>query len=229
MFSKDSTRAMRLRVGKLSSWPAPPLLWTGHAGYIKSVSYSPNAARVVTGSDDRTIRIWDAESGTVVGEPLTGHTAGVNAVVYSPDGRHIISGSSDHTIRIWDAEAGATLGSSLEGHTGLVAPIAYSSDRVSGSFSENTCVRNPFPYTPIRSSPCNSTHPRFYAKPDKDGWVRDEEGGLLYWVPQDCREGLHSAAVMTIPLTSRVRSVSLDFDDFAFGTSWTQFFKITPS
>jgi hypothetical protein len=61
----------------------------------------------------------------------------------------------------------------------------------------------------------------FIAQPDPDGWVRDSEGGLLYWVPPDCRTGLHSPALLTIPLTSHIRSVSLDFEDFAFGTSWT--------
>jgi hypothetical protein len=62
-----------------------------------------------------------------------------------------------------------------------------------------------------------------------DGWVRDSEGGLLYWVPHECRSSVHSPALMTIPLTSRNRSVSLDFDDIAFGTSWTQIFKSAPS
>ncbi len=72
-------------------------------------------------------------------------------------------------------------------------------------------------------------HADFCAKPDPDGWVRDSEGGLLYWVPPDCRTGLNSSARMTIPLTSRNRSVSLDFHDFAFGTSWTQILNNAPS
>ena len=71
-------------------------------------------------------------------------------------------------------------------------------------------------------------HPSCSAKPDKDGWVKNSEGGLLYWVPHNHRESVHSPAVMTIPLTSRNRSVSLDFDDFAFGTSWGQIFKSAP-
>ena len=107
MFDREFTRAIKVRVGNLSSWPGPPSEWTGHAGCVRSVSYSPNGARVVTGSEDHTIRIWDAESGVVVGEPLTGHDGNVNCVAYSPDGRHIISGSGDHTIRIWDAKTGA--------------------------------------------------------------------------------------------------------------------------
>src|SRR5258706_5483371 len=116
MFSSEFTRAISIRVGKLSSWPAPPLEWTGHADSIRSMCYSPDGTRVVSGSNDKTIRIWDAKSGTVIGEPLTGHTSGVNSVAYSPDGRHITSGSTDSTIRIWDAETGTAVGNPLEGH-----------------------------------------------------------------------------------------------------------------
>ena len=87
-----------MRRGKLSSWPAPPLQWIGHTGPVYCMSYSPNGSHIATGSSDRTIQIWDAESGAVVGEPLKGHTKRVCSVSYSPDGRHIISGSNDGTI-----------------------------------------------------------------------------------------------------------------------------------
>src|SRR5258707_3420572 len=136
MFDREFSRAIKMRVGNLSSWPAPPLEWTGHAGCVRSASYSPNGARGITGSDDHTIRIWDAESGAVVGEPLTGHDQGVNSVAYSPDGRHIISGSDDRTVRIWDAETGAAVGNPLEGHAQSVGSVAYSPDSrhiISGS------------------------------------------------------------------------------------------------
>src|SRR5258706_235331 len=99
---------------------------------------------------------------------------------------------------------------------------------VSGFYDNTTHVLDPFPYAYIRPSSCNPTHPNFCAKPDKDGWVKDSEGGLLYWVPHECRISVHSPAVMTIPLTSCKGTVSLDFDDFAFGTSWSQIFKSAP-
>ncbi len=126
ILDSEFTRAIKMRVGNQSSWPAPPVEWTGHAGPILSVIYSPNGARVVTGSDDKTIRIWDTESGAIVGEPLTGHNGWVQSVAYSPNGQHIISGSSDCTIRIWDAETGAPVGDPLEGHTDSVLSVAYS-------------------------------------------------------------------------------------------------------
>ena len=103
--------------GRLMSWPAPPLEWIGHADAITCTSYSPNGHQIISGSRDGTIRIWDAETGVVIGEPIKGHTGAVKSVAYSPDGRHVISGSADMTIRIWDAETGAAVGNPLEGHS----------------------------------------------------------------------------------------------------------------
>ena len=222
LFSREFTRVIKIRAGNLLSWPAPPLKWTGHADDVNCVRYSPNGTRIATGSDDNTIRIWDSESGAVVGEPLTGHAGSVTSVAYSLDGRRIISGSSDRTIRIWDADTGAAVGKPLEGHTDYVRSVGYSPDGrhiVSGSSDKTILVHHDIP---IQPSSCNPRHASFCAKPGLDGWVRDSEDGLLYWVPQDCREGLNSPARLTIPLTSRNRSVSLDFDDFAYGTSWIQ-------
>ena len=109
----------------------------------------------------------------------------VQSIAYSPDGQHIISGSSDLTIRIWDSETGAAPGSALEGHADLMKSIAYSSDRryiVSGSYDETTRVWEPSPRFSIRPS-CKPIQPDLFAMPDMDGWVRDSEGGLLYWYP----------------------------------------------
>jgi WD40 repeat protein len=92
IFSTHFTKAIKMRIGKLLSWPAPQE-WIGHTDAVLCTSYSPNGIHVVTGSSDNTIRIWDAETGAVVGEPLVGHTGEVTSVAYSPDGRYIISGS----------------------------------------------------------------------------------------------------------------------------------------
>ena len=128
MFKKEFTRAIKMQLGNLSSWPAPPLEWTRHTGQVRSVSYLLNGACVVTGSKDGTIRIWDAESGTVVGKPLTEHNGMVHSVAYSPNRHYIISGSHDHTIRIWDAKTGAKVSNPLKGHTDNVSSVAYSPD-----------------------------------------------------------------------------------------------------
>ena len=58
----------------------------------------------MSGSDDKTIRLWDAETGAQSRGPLVGHQGWVRSVAFSRDGTRIVSGSSDNTIRWWDAE-----------------------------------------------------------------------------------------------------------------------------
>jgi WD40 repeat protein len=106
----------------------------GHTGEVRAVAYNPDGSRIVSGSSDTTIKIWDAENGWER-RTLTGHTLPVNSVAYSPDGRRIASGSRDNTVKIWDAESGRKL-RTLEGHTSTVKSVAYSPDGrriVSGS------------------------------------------------------------------------------------------------
>jgi len=77
----------------------------GHTDRVRAVAVSPDGRFIVSGSDDRTVKVWEAESGQLL-RSLAGHTGGVNAVAVSPDRRWIISGSDDHTIRAWDPESG---------------------------------------------------------------------------------------------------------------------------
>jgi hypothetical protein len=117
------------------------LLWTfeGHGDPVNAVAFSPDGRRIVSGSDDNTLRLWDAETGAAVGAPLEGHGGSVRAVAFSPDGRRIVSGSWDKTLRLWDAETGAAVGAPLEGHGDWVRAVAFSPDGrriVSGSWDK---------------------------------------------------------------------------------------------
>ena len=68
-----------------------------------SVAFSPDGARVASGSEDITLRLWDVKTVAALGEPLRGHTEVVTSVAFSPDGARIASGSWDNTLRLWDA------------------------------------------------------------------------------------------------------------------------------
>jgi WD40 repeat protein len=107
--------------------------------HVNSVAFSPDGSRIVSGSLDNTIRLWDAETGDAIGKPLEGHSSSVNSVAFSPDGSRIVSGSSDNTIRLWDAETGDAIGKPLEGHSSYVDSVAFSPDGsriVSGSWDK---------------------------------------------------------------------------------------------
>ena len=93
-----------------------------------SVAFSPDGQRIVSGSDDSTVRVWDAATGQPVGQPLTGHTGAVTSVAFSPDGKRIVSGSCDKTVRLWDADTGQPVGEPLTGHTDAVSSVAFSPD-----------------------------------------------------------------------------------------------------
>jgi WD40 repeat protein len=107
----------------------------GHFGSVRSVAFSPDGKRIVSGLDD-TIQLWDAELGEVIGMPLQGHFRLVRSVAFSPDGRRVVSESFDRTIQLWDAESHEVIGKPLQGHSGMVSSVAFWPDAtcvVSGS------------------------------------------------------------------------------------------------
>jgi WD40 repeat protein len=55
-------------------WMAVGKPLEGHTDWVSSVAYSPDGRHIISGSDDKTIRMWDAETGLAVGKPLEGHT-----------------------------------------------------------------------------------------------------------------------------------------------------------
>jgi APAF-1 helical domain/WD domain, G-beta repeat len=95
----------------------------GHKRGVTSVSFDHAGRRIISGSDDKTVRVWDAESGTELA-CLSGHEHEVLSVSMGASGRRIVSGSRDKTVRLWDAESGAEL-ACLRGHEGRVWSVAF--------------------------------------------------------------------------------------------------------
>jgi len=78
---------------------------SGHKNWVRSITYSPDGVSLVSGSSDKTIKLWDVQTGGVV-KTFYGHTDVIYSVSISADCTRIVSGSSDHTIHLWDIQTG---------------------------------------------------------------------------------------------------------------------------
>jgi WD40 repeat protein len=97
-----------------------------HDDSVTSVHFSPDGRTVLTGSNDKTARLWEVETGREL-RVLRGHEDGVTSVAFSPDGRTVLTGSKDKTARLWDVATGKEVGV-LGGHDTWVRSVAFSPD-----------------------------------------------------------------------------------------------------
>ncbi|MBX9258005.1 caspase family protein [Desmonostoc muscorum CCALA 125] len=98
----------------------------GHQDAVNSISFSPDGKTIASGSWDKTIKLWNIESGE--SQTLLGHKDKVWRVRYSPmNGNIIASASTDKTVRLWNAKTGEFLGK-LKGNTDIVYDLSFSPD-----------------------------------------------------------------------------------------------------
>lgn len=85
-------------------------------------NYISVACRVVSGSRDATLRVWDVNRGRCL-HILVGHLAAVRCVQY--DGKLVVSGAYDYTVKVWNPERQECL-HTLQGHTNRVYSLQVS-------------------------------------------------------------------------------------------------------
>jgi WD40 repeat protein/serine/threonine protein kinase/energy-coupling factor transporter ATP-binding protein EcfA2 len=106
----------------------PLAILTGHEGLVSSVAFSPDGRMLVSASADRTLRLWNVESGESIGQPLAGHTGAVFAASFSPDGQMIASAGDDGTVILWNVSTGQLAAEPLTGHEDGVLSVVFSPD-----------------------------------------------------------------------------------------------------
>jgi WD40 repeat protein/serine/threonine protein kinase len=113
----------------------------GHEQGVSSIAFSPDGTRIVSGSSDSTLKVWDVDNGRGL-MTLQGHEGPVQSVAFSPSGARIVSGGFDNTLRVWNADTGSEQ-MVLRGHEGSVGSVAFSPDGrriVSGSVDKTLKV-----------------------------------------------------------------------------------------
>jgi WD40 repeat protein len=116
-----------------------PFIYRGHSGIIIPVRWSPDGMRIASGSDDKTVQVWNASDG---GNVLTyrGHSGAMHGIAWSPlDGMHIASGSEDKTVRVWNVNDGSDV-FIYQRHSDIVEAVAWSPDgaRIASSSADKT-------------------------------------------------------------------------------------------
>ena len=99
---------------------------SAHSNRVMSVAFSPDGKTIVSGSADKTLKVWDAGAWALIplnatltpktepplrvaaslelkAEKQSAHSDFVRSVAFSPDGKTIVSGSGDKTLKVWDA------------------------------------------------------------------------------------------------------------------------------
>ncbi|KAL7578371.1 hypothetical protein ACA910_012773 [Epithemia clementina (nom. ined.)] len=154
--------------------PVPVRMFSGHvSANVNCVKWHPNANYVVTGSDDKTARLWDIQTGRTV-RILTGASAGINTLQISPGGRYCAGADYSGLVHLWDLGSGkkmsvfrSFLGSSSTREQNVLHSISFSAcgqalavggddccvriwDIRTAGITENEQVRSPFKSFPTR-------------------------------------------------------------------------------
>ncbi len=110
----------------LSKFGAIKTFGTRYSSWIKSVAFSPDGTKIVSGDRDGIIKLWDVETGKLI-KTFTGHYSNVESISISSDGKKIASGDIHSVLKLWDVETGKEIWSN-EKHSGTILSIVFSTN-----------------------------------------------------------------------------------------------------
>lgn len=176
-------------------------------------TYSPDGKHLILACADLKIWIVERETVKIVIGPIRGHTEAIPRMKFSkPDGRYLVTGSADDTVRIWDMNF--IMGLSDEGLNSVINMYEGGTHSIgveleTAANKEKTATRRIMPRSIM-----------------KDGWYRNAEGGLLFWVPPEYRMDAVDLSKTCIPATAR-QELNYDFKGLSLyeGRNWVKIFS----
>jgi WD40 repeat protein len=153
---------------------------------VNAVAITGDNKYVVSGSLDKTIRVWNLETGEQV-HSLKGHIHPVNAVAITGDNKYVVSGSQDSTLGVWNLETGEQK-HSLKGHTSWVHAVAITGDNkyvVSGSRDKTIRVWNLETGEQVHSYTGDFSMYRCGISPDSTTIIAGDSGGKVHFLRRE--------------------------------------------
>ncbi|KIK48070.1 hypothetical protein CY34DRAFT_798701 [Suillus luteus UH-Slu-Lm8-n1] len=110
-----------------SSQDTPSQKFEGHTDSVYGALHLPGGQRMVTCSEDGSLRVWNVKSGMQIGDDWRDGESGVYTIALSPDGKKVASGGEDGAVRLWDIDTGKVIAKWI-GHTKSVWSVCWSQD-----------------------------------------------------------------------------------------------------
>jgi len=165
--------------------PGGALLRTleGHSESVRAVAVTPDGERLISGSDDKTLKVWNLHRGELE-QTFSGHSDWVIAVAVTPDGERVISGSGDTTLKVWNLHRGE-LEQTFSGHSSYVRAVAVTPDGervISGSHDNTLKVWNLHRGEMIANFPGDGSITCCAISPDGQTLIAGESSGRLHFL-----------------------------------------------
>ncbi|EUC29070.1 hypothetical protein COCCADRAFT_8666 [Bipolaris zeicola 26-R-13] len=127
LFEQEKLDTIKIRPVLSEGWSACLQTLENHGSDVTCVTFSHDSTRLASGSEDRTVKVWDVSSGECL-QTFEGHEDYVTSITFSHDSTRLASASEDSTIKLWDTRNSGLCLQTLEGHSDWVNSVAFSHD-----------------------------------------------------------------------------------------------------
>ena len=174
-----------------------------------SVTFSPDGSRIVSGSSDRTIQLWDVQKGGQIENLIQGHTNLVRSVTFPSDGRDIVSGPEDQTIQPWEVQTGGIMEKPLKIDI-FECPLIHFSSSTDHALHNSQSLF--FGLSNVMEDHRNLVYLQ------DDGWILGPNKRLLLWIPSSYHSFFHYTPWTRLVIPRGIPE--LDLSRMAHGPTW---------